>query len=927
MITKKVLITGIVQGVGFRPFVYNLAQKFGLKGYVKNINSNVSILIQSENASKMVDFIRELRRNPPQNAIISKVRIHNQKNKKIFKNFVIIESEKNHNADFYSAIPRDLALCDECEKELKNPRNRRFGYAFINCINCGPRWSIIESLPYDRERTAMKDFQMCESCEREYRNVKNRRFHAQPNSCGKCGIKMSLFDNKGGEIILDSGDSCESGKSKSAIDSRESHAKGESHDSQSKIFDFLRTQIKNGKIICFKGIGGFNLICAVESNAIATLRIRKNRPRKPFAIMFGDIKCAKNYFHISKSEENALLSPSAPIVLLSKPKVKLPQNLSYNLNTYGVIIAYSALHKLLFKGYSKPLIFTSANLSGESIITQKATAQAKIAHIFDYLVNYNRAIINPIDDSLKRILRGGKVATLRAGRGDYPLLKISKFKSNEVILALGANQKSQIAIFFSNYVLISRYIGDLDNIDSIFALQREISFLLKLYNLTPSVILCDCHRFYESSKIALNLVQKFGAKVARIYHHRAHFYSNLFCNNLAFESGQNILGVVFDGTGFGEDGTIWGGEFFLMGNSPLELHSADLANFGRSQTISLVSAPKIPKSYESQTENPSVVLNNKNGESTNQAQNCNISSLHSIPRHTERSEVSKSSESNQMQNAMAQKRIGKSHRFAQSKKILNDSQVAKMDSSLTAFAQNDELNIKPRRIAHFATFPLIGGESAIKNISKIALGVLFSVYGRAIPLESRFKSVEPLYQMQQKGINSPQTSSVGRIYDFVAFMCGLESQSFEGESGGYVESLFSPKITAHYDFEIHNGVILLQKIVRGIVSDYETHDSRKSRTIIATKFTNTLAQIILQIALENRANRPNLKVIFSGGVFANKVLCDKIALLLKAHKIAHYFHSEIPTNDGGIAVGQIVAYLRGDFEMDFENDDFMKSGS
>ena len=883
MTTKRLLITGIVQGVGFRPFVYNLARKFGLKGYVKNINSNVSILIQSENMAKMADFIRELRRNPPQNAIISKLRIQTQKNKKIYKNFIIIESKKDDNADFYSAIPRDLALCNECEKELKNPRNRRFGYAFINCINCGPRWSIIESLPYDRERTAMKDFQMCESCESEYRNVKNRRFHAQPNSCGQCGIKMSLFDNKGDEIILDSWDSRESGESSDLSDSRGKKSVLDSCDlreSQGKIFDFLRTQIKNGKIICFKGIGGFNLICAVESRTIATLRTRKNRPRKPFAIMFRDIKCAKKYFHISKAEENALLSPSAPIVLLSRPKVKLPQNLSYNLNTYGVIIAYSALHKLLFKRYSKPLIFTSANLSGESIITQKATAQAKIAHIFDYLVDYNRAITNPIDDSLKRVLRGGKVATLRAGRGDYPLLKISKFKSDEVILALGANQKSQIAIFFNHYVLISRYIGDLDNIDSIIALKHEILFLLKLYNLVPSVILCDCHRFYESSKIATDLAQQFGAKVARIYHHRAHFYSNLFDNDLAFESQKNILGVVFDGTGMGEDSTIWGGEFFIFGNSPLELHSADLANFGRSQTISLVSRPKFAKNYESQTENPSVVLNNKNGESTNQAQNCNISSLRG--------------------------RIVDSHEAIQN---LHKSHFT-----------------KPRRIAHFATFPLLGGESAIKDISKIALGILFSVYGRAIPLESRFKNVEPLYQMQQKGINSPKTSSMGRIFDFVAFMCGLESQSFEGESGGYVESLYNPRIMAHYDFEIHNGVISLQQIVRGIVGDYKA-DSRKSRTIIATKFINTLAQIILQIALENRTNRPNLKVIFSGGVFANKILCDKITSEFRAHKIAHHFHGAIPTNDGGIAVGQIVAYLRGDFEMDFENGDFTKSES
>ena len=276
-------------------------------------------------------------------------------------------------------------------------------------------------------------------------------------------------------------------------------------------------------------------------------------------------------------------------------------------------------------------------------------------------------------------------------------------------------------------------------------------------------------------------------------------------------------------------------------------------------------------------------------------------------------------------NPSLQGRIADSHEAIQKNKVdcfdsaLPNLAMTGNNHELQGESRNDELlPQKPHRIAHFATFPLLGGESAIKDISKIALGILFSVYGRAIPLESRFKSVEPLYQMQQKGINSPKTSSVGRIYDFVAFMCGLESQSFEGESGGYVESLYNPRITAHYDFEIHSGVISLQQIVRGIVGDYKA-DSRKSRTIIATKFINTLAQIILQITLENRANRPNLKVIFSGGVFANKILCDKITSEFRAHKIAHYFHGEIPTNDGGIAVGQIVAYLRGDFENDFKN--------
>lgn len=773
MITKKIYISGIVQGVGFRPFVYKLAHIFNIKGYVKNINSNALIIIQQKDSAKIADFIYHLKQNMPQNAIISNIRIHNIAQSIIYKTFSIKESKTIKNSVDYSAIPLDLALCKDCQKELNSPKNRRFNYAFINCINCGPRYTIIKHLPYDRERTAMNDFQMCKDCKKEYSDVNNRRFHAQPNSCPKCGITLTLYDNKNNELKITS----------------DSHKKG--------IFGFLQDEIKKGKIACIKGIGGFNLICAVTTDAINTLRIRKNRPRKPFAIAFMDIKCVKKYFDISKSEENALLLPSAPIVLLKNPKITLPKNLSFHLDTFGVVIAYSALHKLLFKNYDKPLIFTSANLNGESIIYKKSAAMAKIPHIFDYLLDYNREIYNPIDDSLAFILQD-KIATLRAGRGDYPLLKKCRFKSKDIILALGANQKSQIAIFFSGYILISRYIGDLHNIDVINALYREIYLLLSFYNLTPNVIICDCHKHYESSKIALILAQKYNARLCRVFHHRAHFYSNVFDNNI---KNKAILGVVFDGTGFGEDNSIWGGEFFMFKN---------------------------------------------NADSTQLAESTHIK--------TAREAILK-------------------------------------------------------RIYHFSNFSLLGGESAIKDISKIALSLLFKVYGRAIPLESKFNNVNLLYQMYQKHINSPQTSSVGRLFDFVAFMCGLENQSFEGESGGFVESLFNPHIAESYDFTITKGEISLDGIIRGIIDDYKHRDS----SVIATKFINTLTMIILQIALRKKEEIPHLVVVFSGGVFANKILCDRIAHFFKRHKIAHYFHRQIPTNDGGIAVGQVVAFLQNDF--------------
>lgn len=809
MITKKIYVVGVVQGVGFRPFVKKIAKKFDIKGYVKNINSNAFIIIQQKDSAKIADFIYYLTHNKPQNAIISSIKISEIKSSVAYQTFSIKQSVKSTDSTRYSAIPLDVALCKKCEKELQSPKNRRFSYAFINCINCGPRYTIIKALPYDRERTAMSEFEMCENCISEYKNMANRRFHAQPNSCPKCGIKLKLYDNQNREVkIADS----------------------------AGIFAFLQSEIESGKILCMKGIGGFNLICKVEANAIASLRAKKNRPRKPFAIMFSSLKSVKAYFNLTKIEENALLSPSAPIVLLKNPKVKLPQNLAFHLDTIGVIIAYSALHKLLFANYTKPLIFTSANLSKESIIATKCVAQAKLSHIFDYLLDYNREICNPIDDSLKFILHD-KIAILRAGRGDYPLLLQSNLKSKETILALGANQKSQIAIFFSGYVLLSRYIGDLTNIDTINALHKEIGFLLKLYNLTPSVILCDCHKGYESSKIAQELAQKYNARLCRIFHHRAHFYSNILDNDI---KDKAILGVVFDGTGFGEDSTIWGGEFFIY---------------------------------------------NKRADS----------------------------------------------------------------------AKDSTLN----RIAHFETFPLLGGENAIKDISKIALALLFKVYGEAIPLT--FKNQRLLYQVYQKGINSPQTSSVGRIFDFVAFMCGLECQSFEGESGGFVESLFNPQIAESYDFAINNGEISLEGIVRGIVADLKKGGSDENRhcfrgdsadfgtqnnssdfnncidssdsanfgvfatkrgdftadssvaSLIASKFINTLAKIILEITLQKRAEIPQLVVLFSGGVFANKALCDRIARFFQTQGIKHYFHSKIPTNDGGIASGQILAFLQNDF--------------
>lgn len=856
----EILISGIVQGVGFRPFVYNLANKHNLKGYVTNYASSALIVVEGKNIES---FLKDLGSNPPANAIINEIKIKKLEFSRGFKNFSIKKSKFSDFSLINSALPLDLVICKDCLNEMESKSNRRFNYAFINCINCGPRYSIIKALPYDRVRTSMSEFKMCESCNSEYLDISNRRFHAQPNSCPKCGIEISLYDNANKKL-----------------------------ESKNPLLKAKELIYKN-KILAIKGIGGFNLVCNINRNTIKKLREKKRRPTKPFAVMFRDLSHIEEYFKLTKIEKNILDSKSAPILLLQKRSLKpikslsfkstplkdnqsIPNNLAPNLSTIGVIIAYSPLHKLLLKGLKEPLIFTSANISNEPLIKDRFEAFDKLGVVFDYLIDHNREIVNEIDDSLKMLLINKKEILLRAGRGIYPLMIKSNFYAEKPILALGANQKSQIAIFYKNNVIISPYIGDLVSVDSIRRFGEMIDLILSIYKISPKIILRDCHNAYESSKIATSLASKYCAKVYKIFHHKAHFYSNLFDNALLGE--KRILGVIFDGTGFGRDKAIWGGEFFLK-------ESIKYKSFSKEKTN------------------------------------------------------------------------------AKSKDLINQTNQIK-------------------RIAHFKYFSLLGGESAIRDIKKIALGLLFSVYEREIPKIFNFSNIDLYYKMHKNRLNSPLTSSVGRIFDGVAFFCGLEKQSYEGESGAYIEYLYNPKIKQIFSYEIKGDEIILDSMIREIIcilesAKYEEStqnsgsvdnpkmDNKKmdsvrvnnigqsnflqnqakrnklaqsqmllSKTIeskmqknlhkkevqkirlnearieIASRFINTIADTILTIAKKYR-----LKVAFSGGVFQNKVLCDKIISLFKKEKIEFFMHDKIPPNDGGISLGQIASFLNNDFEI------------
>ena len=740
--TYKISIFGIVQGVGFRPFIYNLASKFQYNGFVKNNGGSVYIILQANNID--IDmFLFELNKNKPQNALINDIKIQKIESKILYDHFQIKKSTNNKKNLIHSALPQDLGICKFCLRELNNKSNRRFDYAFINCIYCGPRYSIIKSLPYDRKNTSMNDFKMCSKCKAEYDSSDNRRFHAEPNSCAICGIKLSLFDTNKKNIA-----------------------------NNNNALNLAISLLKNDKILAIKGVGGFNLVCKVEFHIIEKLRLLKNRPSKPFAIIFGDINKASKYFNIDKHNKKLLTSKYAPIVLLT-PLLPLPKNIAPNLNKIGVLIAYSPLHKMILKEFDEPLIFTSANLSSEPIIISKNEMYKKITHIFDYLLDYNRDIINPIDDSLLVKLQNNKAIFLRPARGFYPLhIKQNKYYSDDVILALGANQKNQIAIFYKNNIIISPYIADLESVDSIVYYKKTIDLFLKIYQITPKIILRDCHLQYNSSKIALELQEKFNAKILNIYHHKAHFYSVLLDNDLL--GIKNALGVVFDGTGLGEDNHIWGGEFFVKQNS------------------------------------------------------------------------------------------------------------------------------KITRILHIKYFPLLSDNNLTKDNKKIALGILYGILGDEI-LSLDIPDIALYHQIYKNNINCVYSSSMGRIFDFVAYCCSLEKQSYEGESGLFIESLYDENIKDSFVFEISGEEIILDLMILEILKE-------KDKTKIASKFINTIANLIMEIAL-----RYQYPLFVSGGVFQNRILCNKLQNLAKKHHIKLYMHDKITPNDGGISLGQIGAYINGDF--------------
>ena len=514
----RYFIEGIVQGVGFRPTVYKIATSLNLKGFVLNSSNGVLIEVEGERAEEFLDYLKN---NLPPLAKIDSIKKEKLPLKN-YQNFIIKSSVDSEKSVFISP---DIAVCDDCLKEMYDKNNRRFFYPFINCTNCGPRYSIIENIPYDRKNTSMKKFKMCEDCYKEYNNPLDRRYHAQPISCFNCGPKL-------------------------IVRSKENNFKEIPFFSEKEKIEFIANKIKEGNIVAIKGLGGFHFVCnALDKEAVSKLRDRKNRKFKPFALMFKDINQVKNFCDISAKEEEIILSKEKPIVLVKK-RVDIPL-IADGIDRYGVFLPYTPLHYLLFEFLDFPLVATSANISDEPIVKDFREIK-RIENIIDFMLDNDREIINAVDDSIVQVI-DNEVMIMRNARGFAPFSIKKNIKPN--LLGVGANQKNSIAISLKGKVILSPHIGDLNTLESVEFFERTIDTLRRIYNFEEDIIVCDKHPLYESTKWALSQ----NKEVIQIQHHYAHALATMFEYNL----DGDYLVFAFDGTGYGDDGTIWGGEVFI----------------------------------------------------------------------------------------------------------------------------------------------------------------------------------------------------------------------------------------------------------------------------------------------------------------------------------------------------------------------------
>jgi len=744
----KIDIGGIVQGVGFRPFVYNLAKQFHLLGYVCNDASGVSIEVEGEK-SRIEKFIAKIKTECPPVAVIFELKSYDIEPVG-YDDFIILNS-RGHEEKFVPISP-EISTCNDCLVELFDPNNPRYRYPFINCTNCGPRFTIVKDIPYDRKYTTMAHFKMCGVCQGEYNDPRDRRFHAQPNACPKCGPRLTLLNGKLEKIEIPD------------------------------IISEVCSLLKDGKIIAIKGLGGYHLACdALNPDAVFRLRSRKNREYKPFAVMVKDIETARRLCYVNEDEEKLLKTTIRPVVLLRKrPDCLVAEDVAPYQKYHGIMLPYTPLHHLIAAESGLVLVMTSGNVSSEPIVYQDKEAFERLKSIADFYCIHDREIHIRTDDSVSRVWRGN-ATVLRRARGFAPYPIILNFSFNERILACGAELKNSFCLARDNFVFMSHHIGDLENLETLTSFEEGIEHFKRIFNIEPTLIAYDLHPEYLSAKYALSLqdVSKIG-----VQHHHAHIVSCMIDNGIDGE----VIGVSFDGTGYGTDGKIWGGEFLIC----------DYGGF--------------------------------------------------------------------------------------------------------------------ERVGHLEYTPLPGGEKAIIEPWRMAASILYKIYNNnMLDLDIDFvKELDrnkwtTIKKMIDKGINSPMTSSSGRLFDAVSALVGIRKRIYyEGQAAIELEMAAGVE-AGEYEFDLEefedSTLILIAPIFRGIVSDLERRVAVES---ISSKFHNTIARIILNMCIKIRKTSGLDRVALSGGVFQNSLLLENACVFLEKNNFKVFTQHRVPPNDGGIALGQAV---------------------
>ncbi len=746
----SVRVRGIVQGVGFRPFVYQLAERHGLSGWVRNTNVQVEIELDGS-AAALEAFLRDLRESAPPLAQIDEV-ITEARAPSGFANFEIVESARGEGSGL---IPPDSATCDACLAETFEPSERRYRYPFTNCTHCGPRFTIIEELPYDRDRTTMRQFEMCDACRREYEDPLDRRFHAQPVACPACGPQAWLHGDDGGAA---------------------------------EPVERCAALLREGRIVAIKGLGGFQLACdGTDPQAVSLLRSRKRRYGKPFAIMVPDLGWVERLCDPDPAELEALQRRERPIVLMKKrPGADIAADVAPGLDTLGVMLPYTPLHHLLMRAFDGPVVMTSGNLSEEPIAIGNGEALERLGNIADAFLLHDRDIYARYDDSVMRKL-GDAVLPIRRARGFAPAPIDLPFEAPQDILAVGAQQKSTFCLVKGSKAFLSQHIGDLENLETLEHFQASLETFERLFRVKPQIIAHDMHPDYMSTRIAHDYPAIQALRVV-VQHHHAHIVSVMAEHGIR----EPVIGVAYDGTGYGTDGAVWGGEIMV----------ADWSRF--------------------------------------------------------------------------------------------------------------------ERAAHLRYAPMLGGETAIRKPYRMAAGYIwglcrsageteFGAFIDTLPIGERII----LRRQFEAKLNTPLTSSCGRLFDAAAAMLGVCREAlYEGQPAVELEAIADPEVDELYPYDVlregDGWVIDPAATLRALWCE---HRAGRPVPVIAGIFHNTVASFTVAVCKLVRERRRLDRVALSGGCFQSALLTRLLVDQLAAEGFEVLTHRRVPPNDGGLSLGQaVVAY-------------------